>query len=116
MTAPRKTKINTTFVSIDGAMGTRSTMEDFHSVQARIFARLGSIDGASANRLVMPGVNAYNQGEYQRALSLFLESIMEIPAFARTLIFATASFILFCRRTTSNIATHTRIGRGFHFS
>jgi hypothetical protein len=53
-------------------------MEDFCSVRARIFARLGSIDGASANRPVIPGVNAYNQGDYQRALSLFLGSIMEI--------------------------------------
>jgi hypothetical protein len=32
MTAPRKTKINTTFASIDGTEGTRSTMEDFRSV------------------------------------------------------------------------------------
>jgi hypothetical protein len=49
------------------------------------FARLKSIDEASANRLVIPGINAYNQGEYQRALSLFLGSIMEIPAFEEEL-------------------------------
>jgi len=51
------------------------------SVRARIFARLKSIDEASANRLLIPAINAYNQGDYQRALNVFLGSITEVPAF-----------------------------------
>jgi hypothetical protein len=77
MTAPRKTKINTTFVSIDGMTGTRSKLEDFRSVRARIFARLQAIDEASANHLIIPGVNAYNQGDYEGALSHFIECVTE---------------------------------------
>jgi hypothetical protein len=85
MTEPLKTKINTTFVSIDGTTGTRSKMDDFHSVRARIFARLQSTDDASANRLIIPGVNAYNQGDYEGALGHFLKSVTEVPAFEEEL-------------------------------
>jgi hypothetical protein len=85
MTVPRKTKINTTFVSIDGMRGTRSKMDDFRSVRARIFARLEAIDAASADRLLIPGVNAYNQGDYEGALSYFLKSVTEISAFEEEL-------------------------------
>jgi hypothetical protein len=85
MTAPSKTKINTTFVSIDGTTGTRSKMDDFRSVRARIFARLQAIEEASANDLIIPGVNAYNQGDYEGALSHFMRSATETPAFAEEL-------------------------------
>lgn len=122
MTVPRKTKINTTFVSIDGMRGTRSKMDDFRSVRARIFARLEAIDAASADRLLIPGVNAYNQGDYEGALSYFLKSVTEISAFEEelrphiTVIFASRRFMLFYRLATSRIARHPQSGSGSHFS
>src|SRR5664280_204981 len=84
-TLQQKTKINTTFVSINGTTGTRSKMDDFSSVRARIFARLGAIDKAFANERIIPGVNAYNQGDYERALSHFVGSVTEVPAFKEEL-------------------------------
>src|ERR1700732_5037637 len=80
MTASPKTKINTTFVSIDGTTGTRSKLDDFRSLRARIFARLQAIDDAPADHLIIPGVNAYNQGDYEGALSYFMKSVAEVPA------------------------------------
>ena len=49
--------------------------------RTRLFARLKVIEEASGNRLVIPGVNAYNQGDYGGALSYFLKSVTEVPAF-----------------------------------
>jgi len=80
-----KTKINTTFVDIDGTTRTRSTIYDSFSVRARIFARLQAIDETSGNRFVMPGVSAYNEGDYEGALSHFVKSKAKIPAFAEDL-------------------------------
>jgi hypothetical protein len=82
MTMPLKTKINTTFVSLDGTSGTRSKMDDFRSVRARIFARLQASDEASAaEHFLMSGVSAYNHGDYEGALSHLLRSTAQIPAF-----------------------------------
>ena len=85
MTVSPKTKINTTFVAIDGTTGTRSKIDDFHSVRARIFARLKAADETSANHLVIPGINAYNQGDYEAALSHFLKSVAQVSAFQEEL-------------------------------
>ncbi len=106
MTASPKTKINTTFVSIDGTTGTRSKLDDFRGVRARIFARLQAIDDASANRLVIPGVNAYNQGEYEDALSHFLNSITEVPEFEEEL----RSHINVCKRVMHTVLSPLDIG------
>jgi hypothetical protein len=60
-------------------------LDDFRSVRARIFARLQAIDDASANHLIIPGVNAYNQGDYEGALGYFMKSVAEVPAFEEEL-------------------------------
>lgn len=99
MPAVPKTKINTTFVSVNGTTGTRSKMDDFRSVRARIFARLQAIDEASSNHLIIPGVNAYNQGDYEGALSLFLKSVTEVPAFEEEL----RPHINVCKRVTHSV-------------
>ena len=76
-----KVPINTTFISLDGTKETRSKMADFLSVRARVFARLQAIDDAPANSFLLPGVNAYNQGDYEAALGHFLRSLAHVPAF-----------------------------------
>jgi hypothetical protein len=106
MTALPKTKINTTFVSIDGMTGTRSKLDDFRSVRARIFARLQAIDDASANHLIIPGVNAYNQGDYEGALSYFMKSVAEVPAFEEEL----RPHINICKRVTHFVLSPRDIG------
>jgi hypothetical protein len=103
MTGPRATRINTTFVSVDGTKGTRSKMEDFRSVRARIFARLQTVDEASA---VLPGINAYNQGDYEAALSLFLASVKEVPACEEEL----RPHINICKRVIHSILSRPDIG------
>jgi hypothetical protein len=57
-------------------------MEDFRTVRARIFVRLGAINGPAANSFVIPGVNVYNQGEYEAALGHFSRSVAQVPDFA----------------------------------
>jgi hypothetical protein len=60
-------------------------MDDFRTVRTRVFARLQAIDEASANHNIIPGVNAYNQGDYEGARSHFLKSVNEVPAFEEDL-------------------------------
>jgi len=69
-------------------------MDDFRSVRARIFARLQAIDEVSADDLLIPGINAYNQGDYESALSRFVNSAAQVQqsrrSFGHTSIFAIA--------------------------
>jgi hypothetical protein len=81
MAESAKIKINTTLIALDGSKETRSKMEDFRTVRARVFARLKALDEASADSFLIPGVNAYNQGDYEAALGHFLRSLAQVPAF-----------------------------------
>jgi hypothetical protein len=81
MAESAKVKINTTFISLNGSKETRSKMEDFLTVRARVFARLKALNEASADNFLIPGVNTYNQGDYEAALGHFLRSLGQVPAF-----------------------------------
>ena len=76
-----KVKINSIFIALNGSAAIRSKIEDFRTVRARIFARLGAINGPAANSFVIPGVNAYNQGDYEAALGHFIRSLINVPEF-----------------------------------
>ena len=63
-----KIKINHQFEDADGSLGTRSKLDDFGSLQRRIFIRIKNLmDEAVANRTIVPAVNAYNYGQYEEA-------------------------------------------------
>ncbi|MGH7014761.1 MAG: hypothetical protein ACREEL_11520 [Stellaceae bacterium] len=102
MTEPQKTRINTTFISIDGKKGTRSKMEDARSVRSRVWARLEKTDKDSA---LLPGINAYNQGDYEIALSIFLGSAADIPACEEEI----RPHIIICKRVVHSVLSPTDI-------
>lgn len=75
-----KPRITVEFEMPEGGAAKRSLLEDFHTLRARIFIRIEKAVGYEAgNRVVLPGINAYNTAEYENALSHFAEALREFP-------------------------------------
>ncbi len=90
-----KPRITVEFETPEGVAAKRSLLEDFRTLRARIFIRIEkTIGDEAANRLVLPGINAYNTAEYENALSHFSEAFRESPQLADEL----KPHIHICRR------------------
>jgi hypothetical protein len=71
-----KTKVSHQFEQDDGTVGTRSTFEDGTSLPRRIFLRMSKyLRGDEGDKIVIPGVNAYNCGEYEVTLKWFRKAV-----------------------------------------
>lgn len=108
--APRKPKVSVEFVAPDGSTGQRSTMKDFETIQGRIFARIRKAVGDEVgNRLVIPGINAYNLSEYDKALSQFTEAVSKHPPLSEEV----QPHIFICKRVVSTpLSLHDRTYSG----
>jgi len=80
MAIPTRTKISTAFRNLDGSAGVRSKFEDFRTLHSRVFARIRAISPALAERLLAPGIHAYNMADYGVALQHFAAALTELPA------------------------------------
>lgn len=97
-----KPKISTEYKDSDGEQGTRSLMSDFQTLRARIFIRVQkAIGDKESNRIVLPGINAYNTAEYDKALVYFNESIKQHPEITEEL----RPHIIICNRVLSTALT-----------
>ncbi len=75
-----KLYISIEFVKKDGTKGIRSKLEDFETLQTRIYSRIRKIiSDETANKCIVPAVNAYNYGEYDVALKFFQEALKVSP-------------------------------------
>ena len=73
----KRIRVSHQFEKDDGTRGTRSTYEDGESLPRRIFIRMSNyLKGDEGNTVVIPGVNAYNCGEYEEALKLFHKAVV----------------------------------------
>ncbi len=71
-----KIKVNHQFEQDNGTLGTRSNFEDGTSLPRRIFIRMAKyLQGDEGDKVVIPGVNAYNCGEYEEALKWFTKAV-----------------------------------------
>ena len=71
-----KIKVNHQFERDDGTLGTRSTLEDGMSLPRRIFLRMAKyLRGDEGDTILIPGVNAYNCGEYEEAVKWFTKAV-----------------------------------------
>ncbi len=64
----------------NGSIGTRTTSKDFESLPRRIFIRIGKlITREDFEKILLPGVNAYNYGKYEEAIKFFKDIINICP-------------------------------------
>ena len=93
-----KSQITVEFEMPDGGTAKRSRMDDFRTLRARIFIRIErTVGNEVGNRLVIPGINAYNTAKYENALNLFSEATCEFTQ----LIDELEPHIHICRRVVS---------------
>lgn len=77
---PSKPKVTVLFEAPDSGTAKRSLMEDFKTLRSRIFIRTLKITGDEVgNRVLLPGINAYNIAEYENSLSHFIEALRIFP-------------------------------------
>lgn len=63
------------FEMSDGSKSLRASSKDVPTFHRRIFGRIGDLMGTAADQILIPGVNAYNSGEYEEALSYFEKAV-----------------------------------------
>jgi hypothetical protein len=108
MTTERRVKprISTEFTMPDGSKGTRSLMDDFQTLRGRIFGRLrNALGDDEANRLVLPGINAYNFADYESALGYFVEAVKHHPEISEEL----RPHIRICQRVLATVLSRDDI-------
>lgn len=90
-----KPRVTLLFETPEGGDAKRSLMEDFKTLRSRIFIRILKAAGDEAgNRVVLPGINAYNTAEYENSLSHFVEVHRILPQLMDELI----PHVQICRR------------------
>ena len=91
-------KVRLEFQLPDGRTAQRSQLDDFRTVRVRIIERIRSVVTEDVgNRVLMPGINAYNCGEYENALESLIAAGKQLPVLADEL----ALHIRVCKRVTS---------------
>lgn len=81
-----KVRVNHQFEKDDGGIGTRSTMEDGMSLPRRLFIRISKhLHGDEGDKILIPGVNAYNCGDYEDAIQWFHKVVALHPELAAEL-------------------------------
>lgn len=98
--APKRGKrhISIIFTLPDGTTGTRSSMEDFQTLPSRVLENVWKIAGEDlAKQFLVPGINAYNLGEYKEALDHFEKAINCCPG----LVLELKTHMDFCRNVLS---------------
>ena len=91
-------KVTVEFEMPEGGTAKRSLLDDFRTLRGRIFIRIERFVGEEVgNRVVIPGINAYNIAKYEDALSHFSEATREFPQ----LIDELDPHIHICRRVVS---------------
>jgi hypothetical protein len=74
-------RVTSTFELPDGGTGHRGLSDDIPTFHRRLFGRLGErMEEGDADRILIPGVNAYNQGDYETALSYFKSAVGRAPS------------------------------------
>lgn len=73
-------RVTPTFQLPDGGTGHRGSSEDVPTLHRRLFGRLSEkMTRADADGILIPGVNAYNAGSYESALSYFTSVVQRAP-------------------------------------
>lgn len=85
----------------DGSKSLRSSSTDVPTFHHRIFGRIGTLMAKAADQILIPGVNAYNMGQYEEALGYFEASITNTPAMGQELY----PHLIICRRVTGTEKT-----------
>ncbi len=81
-----------------GELAVRATSKDIPTFNRRVFGRIGKILGDEiANKTVIPGLNAYNSGQYKEARGYFEQAIALVPPIAEEL----NPHLIICRRVLS---------------
>lgn len=94
----RRPVVRLEFQLPDGRKAQRSKLDDFQTVRVRIIQRIRkAVDDDVGNRVLMPGINAYNCGEYEEALNCLTAAAKQIPVLSAEL----APHIRICRRAVS---------------
>ncbi|OGT32477.1 MAG: hypothetical protein A2W28_08205 [Gammaproteobacteria bacterium RBG_16_51_14] len=76
----KKLTVNHQFEKPDDTLGLRSNFEDGESLPRRIFIRIRKLMGDNnPDELILPGINAFNYGEYEEAEKWFRKSIEICP-------------------------------------
>lgn len=82
------------FEMLDGSKSLRASSKDVPTFHRRIFGRIGDLMGTAADQILIPGVNAYNGGEYEEALSYFEKAVANTSAMEQELY----PHLIVCRR------------------
>lgn len=93
-----KPKVSDQYKETDGTDHDRASIQDFQTVRSRIFARIiRHLGNENADHVVLPGVNAYNTGNYIDALRHYEEAARLFPVIREEI----APHMEFCRRVLS---------------